>query len=1014
MAVEQQGDRASEAPASPAKKQWKLPPYLDHFNLHDGKILFRCSAAVWIALLMVYIEPVLQNLQLAAFFGALLLFIVPPANQFFAYLLAALSLLFGMCVAWAWGLATMKAALAARSAEETQRLLGETGRIAAQQAQQTGNSPAFEAQVVIHNGIFLNAKVTTIFYVMGCVFIYLLARIRFANHKFVPLQLFGTIVTDIFILIGPTLPSFTPDLGSILVKPGAVGVALGAACCLFLFPHSTSYLVLDKLEKLVRLNQISISATTKRLNKQDITAAELSGSKVKVIGLYKATEPLLSFLPLDFSRGRWDADDVKAVQGPIREAMLANLTLVDFHIMRINAQDRESDLQRHPSQLEKQDVGLHQQQETADLMEALRNAQYAHVQDRTREALLETTGDLISECSASVKLAAKCINTVNTRRWIHKPTQQEFDNLADQLKKQLETLDSTRKECVERTTEKILETHQELFDDDGNMKAPFAGGPALQRSLVIAMVIEERILGLALALAKVQQEVLRLISSRRTHRIWWPSRLRYALHWVLDTRSALPISGTPAKAEDDPETATINDKVVLHDEAAKEAWHRLNVSRGTADPIHRRSAFTQAAGATVNWLTGPAGMYAIRMVVVTIATSIPAAIPHSAGFFYREKGIWGVISAQTCLLPYMADFTFSVLCRGLGTVFGGVLGMVAWYIGSGSGPGNPYGLAAISAVMVVILMWLRIFLPPQYAQASIMAGATFVLVIGFSYDTHHIVQYGLPGVGYEAFWKRLVTVLLGFVASCVVQLLPRPPSATKHVCKTLGNTVGTLADHYALILSHWVGPENRSEQNGQTGQTGQDENVDGEESRGMPNPLSIVAEKISLDVGDTLLGLNGSIALLKIEASFGPFHHNNLREVQRLCLSMNQSLGLLLSLATTMPKHLQERFSKTVGFTDDHVIGDVMAVLSVVDMSLKTGSAVPERLPTPLTRNFYKWWHQQHRTAILTRDLVRDENYRRFCVAVSAYLRFLAAVDDLILVIKGAVGESHVVRQWDV
>lgn len=127
---------------------------------------------------------------------------------------------------------------------------------------------------------------------------------------------------------------------------------------------------------------------------------------------------------------------------------------------------------------------------------------------------------------------------------------------------------------------------------------------------------------------------------------------------------------------------------------------------------------------------------------------------------------------------------------------------------------------------------------------------------------------------------------------------------------------------------------------------------------------------------------------------------------------MNQSLGRLLMLSSTLPKDLQDRFTATVGFLDDHVIGDVMAVLSVVALSLKTGAAMPERLPAPLVRNFYTWWHEQHRNTMLSTELVRHDTYRRYCVAVSAYLRFLSAVDDLVLVVKGAVGERHVVRQW--
>lgn len=315
--------------------------------------------------------------------------------------------------------------------------------------------------------------------------------------------------------------------------------------------------------------------------------------------------------------------------------------------------------------------------------------------------------------------------------------------------------------------------------------------------------------------------------------------------------------------------------------------------------------------------------------------------------------------------------------------------MIVWYAGSGSGPGNPYGLAATTGVALPILLWLRIFLPPMFTKATILMGVTFCLVVGFSYDTEHIVQYGLPGKGYEAFWKRLVGVLLGCLAASIVQIVPKSPSATEHVCNTLSNTVRTLSDHYALLLSHWGRP-----------------NVE-------QSPLRAVAEEISLSVADTLLGLNQMIGLLKFEMSTSPFDQKLLKDVQEQCLYMNQSLRRLLNVSTTLPQELQERLIQTVGFMDDAVIGDIMAVMGIIEQTLRTGSAIPERLPTPLVKRFYDSWQARNAKAMLSTTLVRDENYRRYCVAMSAYLRFLATIDDLVLVLKVSLGECHVIRRWE-
>ncbi|KAF4458893.1 hypothetical protein FALBO_14369 [Fusarium albosuccineum] len=537
--------------------------------------------------------------------------------------------------------------------------------------------------------------------------------------------------------------------------------------------------------------------------------------------------------------------------------------------------------------------------------------------------------------------------------------------------------------CVANTTRGVLESHAELFDENGQLKVDEKTDRPILPSIVISMVIEERILGMTVATEKLLEYILQLSQTRKTHRIWVPSRLQYALAWLFNGRLTIPVSGT--STEEDPDLTM---DPAAFDEQTREARRRLEVSRGYQGSSARKSGLSRAIIATCNWFTNPAGMYAFRMVVVTIATSIPAAVPHSAGFFYREKGIWAVISAQTCLILYMADFTFALVSRTLGTIIGGVMGMVAWYIGSGNGPGNPYGMGAITAVMIVPLLWWRIFLPPAYAQATIMAGATFALVVGFSWDENHIVQYGLPGKGYVAFWKRVVTVLLGFVAAFLVQLYPHPPSATKHVCKTLANSVRTMSDHYALLVSHW----GRADKN---------------------SALAAVAGQISIEVGEILVSLNPSIALLKGELTFGPFDQKVLGQTQEQCQYMNQALGGLLTLAASLPKEFQERLVNTVGILNDRAIGDIMAVLAIIEQALRTGSPLPERLPAPLVRRAVESYLEQGGSNVLTTTLVKDEGHRRYCVALTLYLKFLTSIDDLLLVLKSALGERHIIYQWE-
>lgn len=261
-----------------------------------------------------------------------------------------------------------------------------------------------------------------------------------------------------------------------------------------------------------------------------------------------------------------------------------------------------------------------------------------------------------------------------------------------------------------------------------------------------------------------------------------------------------------------------------------------------------------------------------------------------------------------------------------------------------------------------------------------MIAETHQLTLSF----RHIPTYGNPGRAYNVFARRLLLVLVGSAAALVVQVFPRPPSAARHICKSLSNAIRSLSDHYALLLSCW-------------GQPDRDE--------------GLAAQKLAIDVAETLRALDGPVALLRLEFSSSPFDSEQLTQVKALCQELNQHIGRLLHLSASLPEHLQSRLARHAGILDHRNIGDIMAVLGVVEQALKTGDPLPEVLPSPLLNRCYEYW-QKHQVEIsLSRDLVRDESYRRFCVAISSYLKFLGAVDDLVLLMKGALGESHIVSR---
>ena len=81
--------------------------------------------------------------------------------------------------------------------------------------------------------------------------------------------------------------------------------------------------------------------------------------------------------------------------------------------------------------------------------------------------------------------------------------------------------------------------------------------------------------------------------------------------------------------------------------------------------------------------------------------------------------------------------------------------MLAWYIGSARGPGNPYGVAAATVrlatsttpsaemrqmVLLAPFLFMRIIAPLQQMPFWMMTGVTILFVVGYSWVDEHVYE----------------------------------------------------------------------------------------------------------------------------------------------------------------------------------------------------------------------------------------------------------------------------------
>ncbi|KAJ7219546.1 hypothetical protein GGX14DRAFT_533276 [Mycena pura] len=384
-------------------------------------------------------------------------------------------------------------------------------------------------------------------------------------------------------------------------------------------------------------------------------------------------------------------------------------------------------------------------------------------------------------------------------------------------------------------------------------------------------------------------------------------------------------------------------------------------------------------------------LFALKAATLTVIMSLPALLKTSATFAYENKFVWAVFMSQVTLARFRGDTVFGLSRRVLSTFLGVILGMAMWYVSTGSGSGNAYGLAAVCAVCFPFFFYGRLYWPGP-PMGVIILFVTAVLVIGYSYQDHYIPAPGNPGFGWEVAWRRFILVTSGVLAAGIFSLLPPSTTIRRYERTVMATSTSEIGTIYCDIISF------------------------ASSKRSDTDPQAIVTALIAVrsKIHRAMALKGNAVYEFSLKGRWPAKRYHQIMQVQ---LQLAYSLSHLMSVVEHMEPAWTRAFLRRTRFLDSDFQGDVLAVISMISTALRTGTALPQITPCPLLDRFQTQYglHVIHKDSeedyglprTLTLDTLQNEQYLKFCVGVATAYNIMSRLDRLMHTVKEIVGEQY-------
>ncbi|KAH7888067.1 hypothetical protein F5I97DRAFT_1806524 [Phlebopus sp. FC_14] len=614
----------------------------------------------------------------------------------------------------------------------------------------------------------------------------------------------------------------------------------------------------------------------------------------------------------------------------------------------------------------------------------LSHPESARYTQRATELLSTSCQDLLRCCELALQNSSDWLGCTRDHRfkiWVcseekqkrRKDNIKKFEDLHRDLSVALD-------EFIRKKRLSVLDPYRSLFNPNDDASDDDDVPP--HRYLFNCYVYQYHLMRFAMLLQSLLGEIVRLEKERTYPRLWVPSmdfsKLAFWSVWE-------PSEILEKDDDEDPDMIPGIDPQTMMDLG--------RAVRRDPDALPPRNILETVMNCLYRMVVGVGGgnmLYATKAGVLTVILSIPSFVKSTAHFAYNSKFVWAVFMGQLTIARFRGDTTFGLVARIISTFVGGIMGTIMWYISAGSGEGNPYGLAAVCAVCFPFFFFARLYWPVP-PMTNLIIFVTTALVIGYSYQDTHLLTPTSPGWGFDVAWKRFLLVTIGVIAAGIFSFFPPSTTIRSYQRRTLATTTAELGAIYCSAVSF--------------------ANTRREDTTSIVQSLIAIRSKLKRSI---VLKEN-VIYEFSLRGKWPAERYQKILEIQ---LQIAYLLSHLMSVIDRLEPAWAQAFLKRTRMLDADFQGDVLAVISLISSSLRTGQPLPQVTPCPLLDRFMSRFHGLnviHEESeddfglpkTLTLETLESLQYLTFCVGVSTAFGIVTRLDRLMVAVKELVGEQY-------